>query len=294
MKVNLNVMKAKIGEGLEKVGELGGHALIVLRAAQKYTSTNAFAGMPYFRGAMSIAAIAASIFVMKELIGDYKNLDTKRAKAISVALIVSQFSSWVDFAAAAKLWIAAAIQKGGQLLPAVNMAGTILGVVSIAFQVLFTTLDAISLKSLHTQSKKFKNATSDEAKIETLKTKSERRGARRFFNAIDDEGVSKIKAIFNNLKSQRKSTEKLTEKIQRHFTHLKRMKAISIAIGVLLIVGTVLLMCTPNPAAPVLWGILAVTAGVAIARFTAEFVIRLKFKRHLARELKELTGESNG
>lgn len=188
-----------------------------------------------------------------------------RVKLIPSLLLMTNFGSIAGYCGQLAGLITAKLKLAGAALSHAGTAITALGVAAIGLQLVKLTIDVVELRTLFKASKKFERKMSTEIK-----------GVRsifRVFTKQQKERIEKTKEFGN--------TVKLQLLVKERFTYLKKMKALSIAIGVIAIVGVVLASFSPPPLCFIGWAVIGATLVAAIGRAIHVGLQDRRFNREL-------------
>jgi hypothetical protein len=189
-----------------------------------------------------------------------------RVKLIPSLLLVSNFGNIAGYCGQVAGFIVAKLQLAGTALSHASVAITALSVAAIGLQLVKLTVDVVELRTLFKMSKLFEKDMTTEVK-----------GVRsifRVFSKVQLERFDKIKGLYKS--------EPLKSLVKERFSYLKKMKALSIAIGVIAIVGVVLASFSPPPICFIGWAVIGATIVVAIAHAVHMEVNKRRFDNQLA------------
>jgi hypothetical protein len=272
-------IKAHIKNVGPKLHETSSSLLGLVSVINKNISQGVMRGAPAVRTAFAVITVAQTILDIKSNISSFKGLKVK-AKAITIANIIIDIGSITDVVKQMTRFIAELAKKGASNLSTISTLGVVLGVFSLGVQVISTTVESIELRSLFKQSKKFKLAAAEGKQGEYLTEKAAKsKGLRSLFNPLSTNQTTRISTIYSNAQDDLKT--QVTAKIQRRFTQLKTMKALSIALSIISVVGLMIFMFAPTPLAPVAWGIVGTVAALSLARIIAGFATHYRFSKYL-------------
>lgn len=212
-----------------------------------------------------------------------------RAKLVLLGHLLMGLDSMASVSKQIAKAVAESMTTGSSQSASFTLAGTILGTFSIAVQVIATGLDGIKLHSLRKQAKKFKEAAINNRASEYLVDKAQKaKGLRKLLNPITKNQTARIAKIFDS--SLKEMQAEVIGKINKRFSHLKMTKAIGIALGVIALVGLILLTCTPNPLAPIAWGVLGTAMGLTALHVLEGFIADYRFSKYTKLKVKEIDG----
>lgn len=226
-----------------------------------------------------IAKSKASLHSLTELKG--------RAKLVLIGHLLMAMDSIASVTKQLAKAIAESIATGSSQSAGFTLAGTVLGSFSIGVQVIATSLDAVKLHSLRKQAKKFKEAVAHDKVSEYLVDKAKKsRGLRKVLNPITKNQIQRLETIFSSSREEIKSD--VIGKIEKRFSHLKKMKGIGIALGIIAVVGLVLMTFAPTPLAPVAWGILGTAMALTAVHVIEGFVADYRFSKYTKLQAKQI------
>lgn len=198
-----------------------------------------------------------------------------RVKLIPSLLLVANFGSIAGYCGQLAGLITAKLKLAGAALSHAGTAITALGVTAIGLQLIKTSIEIVELRTLFKMSRLFEKDMTTEIK-----------GVRSIFRVFSKEQKEKIENIREYGSVGKKG--RLQSLVKERFTYLKKMKALSIAIGVIAILGVVLASFSPPPFCFIGWAVIGVTLVAAIAR-----AVHMGLKdRQFNRDLAELNGEN--
>lgn len=197
-----------------------------------------------------------------------------RVKFIPSLLLMTNFGSIAGYSGQLAGFITAKLKLAGAALSHAGTAITALGVAAIGLQLVKTSIEIVELRTLFKMSRLFEKDMTTEIK-----------GVRSIFRVFSKEQKAKIENIRDYSVGK---GGKLQALVKERFTYLKKMKALSIAIGVLAILGVVLASFSPPPFCFIGWAIIGATLVAAIAR-----AVHMGLKdRQFTRDLAGLNGEN--
>lgn len=273
----------RIKEHFKNIGpavhEVSYASLGAVSVINKNLSHGKMDGAPAVRAIFAIVTIAQTIIDIKSNISSFKELKF-RAKVITIANIIGDIGSITDVVKQLTRFIAELVKKGGSNITSITTLGIVLGAFSLGVQILSTAVECVELRSLVKQSKKFKKAAAEGKQNEYLTEKAAKsKGLRSLFNPLSENQTRRISTIYSNAQEDLKT--EATRKIQHRFKQLKAMKALSIALSIISLVGLALFMFAPTPLAPIAWGIVGTVAALSLARIIAGFATHYRFSKYL-------------
>lgn len=232
---------------------------------------------------VSVVGLPFVVFEMVRVLKEVPSL-AGRAKAIPIMMAFGKGDDIIFGLIAIKDWIAEAIVKGSSLTPALTTATTVMSVAAVGLIAIGLVAESLGLRSLSKQQKKFQKIKEEEglgASIAYItKKQEEMKRTRRIFNAFTAKQSKRISKIFNSNVAVEKKDIAL-KAIQRRFSHLKKTKALAIAIAIFTVVGVLLLTFLPTPLAPVAWAVVGLSGVFAISRMIHYLVVRHRFNKLL-------------
>lgn len=236
-----------------------------------------------------VVAVAGLPFIVLEIVFLLKELPNLkgRAKVIQILAAFGKGDDIVFGLSVIKDWIADAISKGSSLSTALTTASAVMNVTAVALAAISAVVEGIGLYSLSQQKHKYlqRREDGDGQAIEYLtKDRATMKGKRRLFNVLNTKQSAKLTEIFQKELAIEKK-EAIFSKIEKRFSHLKKMKAIGIAIAILTIVGVLLLTFLPTPLAPIAWTAIGLSGIFAVSRMIHYLVERHRFNRFLRSQL---------
>lgn len=245
-----------------------------LKDIGKVNGGEIFKVIPILGAVFACINLFASVVEGRSNIQDLKVVDRK-FRIIPAALLLVSFG---DVTTAAKSIITCIQSKlAGTAATAASTAGTVLGGIGLGIQAVAITIHSIGLVSFFKQHKAFEKDAEGYVNNALKSKRSE-----RVFAVFNPGQLKQIKNAFTEVSQNPDKVKAVKSIVNRHFSHSKKLKALAVAISIIIFVGVLLISFTPTPFAAAGWAILGVGVLLAIGRLVAV----LKMNARLNRDLK--------
>lgn len=184
---------------------------------------------------------------------------------------------------------------GLPIIRQIAIAAVTISLVGIAFQITGIAVSIWSITEIEKQKSTFKKNIKSPGGIQGAiqeltgnypKTKKADY-KERFFGVLSQDQKNKVNAVHQKYQASAlggvSSMKKAILAVDRHFSHKTAQHAIQIAIMTIAGVGVVMLLFTPNPVAPVAWGLLGLSGILSLGLFAYAKIEDYMFTRTLAR-----------